>query len=166
MTSIDGEWTYSRSSKNGLDISKYTHISGLTFESPFQLSGADLKQVLEGTYEKNRTAKKRRRTFKAQAQINTESDNEDPFIFQNLNRDLKQIQKSVEEQNDKNYAGIISSVTQQGVNIKAIKAKMVEETDLESVQNHSMFLHILFPPLHQHRTHLFLSFQYRHLTQD
>ena len=28
MTSIDEEWSYSRSSKHGLDISKYTHISG------------------------------------------------------------------------------------------------------------------------------------------
>ena len=31
----------------------------------------------------------------------------------NLNKDLEQIQKSLEEQNDKNYAGIISSVNQQ-----------------------------------------------------
>ena len=83
MASIDREWTYSRSSKNGLDISKYTHISsGLTFESPFQLSGTDLKQVLEGTYEKKRTAKKRRRTFKAQVQIDTGNTNEDTFVFQ------------------------------------------------------------------------------------
>jgi len=128
MASIDGEWTYSRSSKNGLDISKYTHVSGLTFESPFQLSGTDLKQVLEGTYEENRTAKKRRRTLKAQVQIDTGNTKEDTFVFQNLNKDLKRIQKSVEEQNDKKYAGIISSVNRQQDNIKAIKAKMAQET--------------------------------------
>ena len=93
MASIDREWTYSRSSKNGLDISKYTHTSGLTFESPFQLSGTDLKQVLEGTYEKKRTAKKRRRTFKAQVQIDTGNTNEDTFVFQNLNKDLERIKK-------------------------------------------------------------------------